>query len=40
MDEHVITADDVEYINDATLDDDFDTWMGVLDYYYKNGKIT
>ena len=24
----------------GSLDDDFDTWMGILDYYYKNGRIT
>ena len=40
MDEYVITADFVEYINDATLDDDFDSWMGMLGYYYENGRIT
>jgi len=27
-DDHVITADDVEYMNDVTLDDDLGVWMG------------
>ena len=37
---HVITADDVEYINDVTLDDNLDVWMGMLEEYHENGRIT
>jgi len=39
-DDHVITADDVEYMNDVTLDDDLDVWMGMLEEYHENGRIT
>jgi len=40
MDEHIITADDVEYITEVTLDDDLDVWMGMLEKYHKNDRIT
>ena len=34
--EQVIIADDLEYINDITLDVDFDVWMSMLDDCYGN----
>gem|GEM_PF-6246292 len=39
-DDHIINAEDVEYINDATLDDNLDVWMGMLEEYHENGRIT
>jgi len=39
MDEHIITADDVEYITEVTLDDDLDGWMGMLEMYHENDRI-
>ena len=37
---HVITSEDIEYINDVTLDDNLDVWMGMLEEYHENGRIT
>ena len=34
-----MTADDIEYINDGTIDDDLDVWMEMLEDYHKNGRI-
>ena len=38
-DHHIITADDIEYINDGTVDDDLDVWMEMLEDYHENGRI-
>jgi len=38
-DDHIITADDIEYINDGTVDDDLDIWMEMLEDYHENGRI-
>jgi len=38
-DDHIITADDIEYINDGTVDDDLDVWMEMLKDYHENGRI-
>ena len=38
-DAHIITADDIEYINDVTVDDDLDVWMEMLEDYHENGRI-
>ena len=38
-DYHIITADDIEYINDGTVDDDLDVWMEMLEDYHENGRI-
>ena len=35
-DDHIITADDIEYINDGTVDDDLDVWMEMLEDYHEN----
>ena len=32
-------ADDIEYINDGTVDDDLDVWMEILEDYHENGRI-
>ena len=32
-------ADDIEYINDGTVDDDLDVWMEMLEDYHENGRI-
>jgi putative sterol carrier protein len=37
--DHIITADDIEYINDGTVDDDMDVWMEMLEDYHENGRI-
>jgi hypothetical protein len=38
-DDHIITANDIEYINDGTVDDDLDVWMEMLEDYHENGGI-
>ena len=38
-DDHIITADDIEYINEVTVDDDLDLWMEMLEDYHENGRI-
>ena len=38
-DDHIITADDIEYINDGTVDDDLDVWMEMLEDYHENGGM-
>ena len=35
-DDHIITADDIEYINDGTVDDELDVWMEMLEDYHEN----
>ena len=32
-------ADDIEYINDGTVDDELDVWMEMLEDYHENGRI-
>jgi hypothetical protein len=31
-DDHIITADDIEYINDGTVDDDLDIWILIVHF--------
>ena len=38
-DDHIITADDIEYINDSTVDDVLDVWMKMLEDHHENGRI-
>ena len=39
-DDHIITAEVVEYIQDVTLDYNIDVWMGMLEEYHENDRIT
>ena len=39
-DDHIITAEVVEYIHDVTLDYNIDVWMDMLEEYHENGRIT